>query len=70
MKRSKRTYGIFHTLWRKLCWDLSGQDMIEYALMAGAVALAAAVVMPDVTGSLSTIFSKIGSELAATPGGG
>ncbi|MGB9605170.1 MAG: Flp family type IVb pilin [Bryobacteraceae bacterium] len=50
--------------------ETEGQDLIEYALMAGFVALAAAALMPNVTTSISTIFSKINSLLssAATTG--
>ena len=48
--------------------DRRGQDLIEYALMAGFVAVAAGAVMPSVSTSVSTIFSKIGSVLVA--GGG
>ena len=48
--------------------DLRGQDMIEYALMAGVVALASAAATPNVTASLSTIFSKINSALVVQGG--
>lgn len=41
-----------------------GQDLIEYALMAGFVAVAAGAVMPGVASSISTIFSKVGSVMA------
>jgi pilus assembly protein Flp/PilA len=53
-------------LWR----ETHGQDLIEYALMAGFVALAAGAVMPGVASSISTIFSKVGSVLkvASTQG--
>jgi len=44
--------------------DTSGQDLIEYALMAGFVAVAAGAVMPGVASSISTIFSKVGSVMA------
>ena len=44
--------------------DTKGQDLIEYALMAGFVAVAAGAVMPGVASSISTIFSKVGSVLA------
>jgi pilus assembly protein Flp/PilA len=44
--------------------DTRGQDLIEYALMAGFVAVAAGAVMPGVASSISTIFSKVGSVLA------
>jgi Flp pilus assembly pilin Flp len=54
-------------LW-KVCTDLRGQDMIEYALMAGAVALACAAATPQISGSFSAIFSKIGSALVAQGG--
>lgn len=54
-------------LW-KACCDPSGQDMIEYALMAGVVALASAAASPNITGSFSTIFSKISSALVAQGG--
>ena len=41
-----------------------GQDLIEYALMAGFVAVAAGAVMPGIASSISTIFSKVGSVMA------
>ena len=44
--------------------DRQGQDLIEYALMAGFVAVAAGAVMPGVATSLSQIFSKVGSVLS------
>jgi pilus assembly protein Flp/PilA len=46
-------------IWR----DTRGQDLIEYALMAGFVAVAAGAVMPGVSNQISTIFSKIQSLL-------
>ncbi len=47
-----------------------GQDLIEYALMAGFVAVAAGAVMPGVADSISTILSKVGSvmTIASTQG--
>jgi pilus assembly protein Flp/PilA len=50
--------------------DTSGQDLIEYALMAGFVAVAAGAVMPGVASSISTIFSQVASvmSLASTQG--
>jgi pilus assembly protein Flp/PilA len=50
--------------------ETEGQDLIEYALMAGFVALAAAALMPNVTSSISTIFSKINSLLNSAAGTG
>jgi len=43
--------------------DTRGQDLIEYALMAGFVALAAGAIMPGVSSSISTIFSKVASVM-------
>jgi pilus assembly protein Flp/PilA len=43
--------------------DKRGQDLIEYALMAGFVAVAAGAIMPGVASSISTIFSKIASVM-------
>ncbi len=45
--------------------DQKGQDLIEYALMAGFVAVAAGAIMPGVASSISTIFSKVASVMAA-----
>jgi pilus assembly protein Flp/PilA len=47
-----------------LCRDNRGQDLIEYALMAGFVAVAAGAIMPGVSTSISTIFSKVASVMA------
>ena len=48
--------------------DNRGQDLIEYALMAGFVAVAAGAIMPGVADSISTIFSKVGSVLTNAKG--
>lgn len=45
--------------------DTRGQDLIEYALMAGFVAVAAGAIMPNVSNQISTIFSKVASSLTA-----
>jgi len=43
--------------------DDSGQDLIEYALMAGFVAVAAGAIMPQVSQNVSEIFSKVSSVM-------
>jgi Flp pilus assembly pilin Flp len=43
--------------------DDRGQDLIEYALMAGFVAVAAGAIMPQVSQNLSQIFSKVSSVM-------
>ena len=42
-----------------------GQDLIEYALMAGFVAVAAGAIMPNISSNISTIFSKVASVMTA-----
>ena len=49
----------------KLWADKRGQDLIEYALMAGFVAVAAGAIMPGVANSISSIFSQVASVLTA-----
>jgi pilus assembly protein Flp/PilA len=43
--------------------DTKGQDLIEYALMAGFVAVAAGAIMPNVASSISVIFSHVASVM-------
>jgi pilus assembly protein Flp/PilA len=52
-----------YNLLAKLGRDNRGQDLIEYALMAGFVAVAAGAIMPSVSSNISTIFSKVTSHL-------
>ena len=65
MKNTNRTIRDFLyrisavRVWR----DSRGQDLIEYALMAGFVAVAAGAIMPGVASSISTIFSKVSSVM-------
>jgi pilus assembly protein Flp/PilA len=55
---------FLHALRRLRVWkDVYGQDLIEYALMAGFVAVAAGAVMPTVSTSISQVFSKVSSVL-------
>jgi pilus assembly protein Flp/PilA len=52
-------------IWKMRIWsDNHGQDLIEYALMAGFVAIAAGAIMPGVSSSISKIFSKVSSVMA------
>jgi len=44
-----------------LAKDERGQDMVEYALLAGFIAVAAGATLPGISTSLSTIFSKMAS---------
>jgi len=60
---------ITNLVWNLRMWkDNSGQDLIEYALMAGFVAVAAGAIMPGVASQISVIFSKVSSALTAAGG--
>jgi pilus assembly protein Flp/PilA len=55
---------LFQKIWRLRVWtDTHGQDLIEYALLAAFVAVAAGATFPPVANNISTIFSKITSSL-------
>ena len=47
----------------KLLKDKKGQDLIEYALMAGFVAVAAGAILPSISTSVSTVFSRVASTM-------
>jgi pilus assembly protein Flp/PilA len=62
---------VTNLVWKLRIWkDTRGQDLMEYALMAGFVAVAAGAIMPGVATSIGTIFSKISNAMsnAATQG--
>jgi Flp pilus assembly pilin Flp len=50
------------TIWK----DQRGQDMVEYALLAGFITIAAGALFPPVDQSISTIFSRVNSLLTAS----
>jgi Flp pilus assembly pilin Flp len=64
-----RTQEMNNLAWKlttlRLSRDRRAQDLIEYALMAGFVAVAAGAIMPGVAGKITAIFGKVGSALAA-----
>ena len=47
----------------RLLSDESGQDLIEYALVAALIALGATAAMTTLAGTISTTFSTVGSKL-------
>lgn len=58
-----KLYCVAQQVWR----DVQGQDMIEYALLAAAVAVTVAGFLPTtLMPSVSTIFSKIVSSFSAS----
>ena len=54
-------------IWKlRIMRDTRGQDLIEYALMAGFIAVAAGAIVPGVAGSIKTIFSKVNTVMAGS----
>jgi pilus assembly protein Flp/PilA len=45
--------------------DTQGQDLVEYALAAGMVAVAAVAAMPMLSTTVSNVFTKIGSIITS-----
>ena len=52
-------------LFNNLLQDESGQDLIEYALVAALIALGAITAMNGLATGLNTAFSKVSSTLTA-----
>jgi len=46
-----------------------GQDLIEYALLAGFVAVMAAAIVPGAASNIGTIFTQVISVLTRSPTG-
>jgi pilus assembly protein Flp/PilA len=55
-------------LFTRLHQEDSGQDLIEYALLAALIALAATVGMSTVANNINNAFVKIGTKLSTNVG--
>jgi pilus assembly protein Flp/PilA len=53
-------------LFNNLLQDESGQDLIEYALVAGLVGLAAVGAMSGLSTKISNAFNSVGSSLTSS----
>ncbi len=53
----------------KIWNDSRGQDIVEYALAAGLIVVAAVAISPALGSSIGSIFGRIVAELQATGGG-
>lgn len=53
---------------RNLLRDESGQDLIEYALVAAVLGLAAIAGMSSLASNISNAFSAVGSKLSSAGG--
>ncbi len=56
MKRIKQAFVTFMK-------DESGQDLIEYALVAGLIGLGAVVAMTGLSGKIGNAFNTVGNNL-------
>lgn len=45
--------------------NTSGQNLIDYALLAGFMALTGSAILPGVAASVSTIFSQVGPVMVS-----
>ena len=52
--------------WMSLWQETQGQDLVEYALAAGLVAVAAVAAMPSLSAVVSNVFAKIGAIVSST----
>ena len=54
------------SIWKRFRTDTFGQDLIEYSLAAGLVAVAAVASTPPLGAMVSQVFTKIGSIVNAS----
>lgn len=55
-------------LLKRLVREEHGQDLIEYALLAGFISLVAVGMITAVGGGVNTVYSNINTQVAAIPG--
>ncbi len=55
----------FKQMFTALLKDESGQDLIEYALVAGLIGLGAVVAMSGLATKIGAAFNSVGSQLAS-----
>jgi Flp pilus assembly pilin Flp len=57
-------HGSVNISWyTRLIHDEAGQDLIEYALLAGIVALGATTAMRSVTTAITSVFSSVAGKI-------
>ncbi|MGD0298593.1 MAG: Flp family type IVb pilin [Bryobacteraceae bacterium] len=58
---------IWHSLIRLQIWsDQHGQDLIEYAMIGGFIAVVSGMFMPGVSKDVSMVFSRIASTVTSS----
>ncbi len=56
-------------LFLRLVREDEGQDLIEYALLAGFISLVAVVAITNVGSGVNTVYGNVQTQVAAIPGG-
>ena len=62
-QRNARPMSPMKNWWKRFRSDSRGQDLVEYALAAGLVAVAAVAALPPLSATVNNVFVKIGSIL-------
>lgn len=59
--QTRNSLNKLYSLTVRFVKDERGQDMVEYALLAGFIAVAAGAILPGISDNISIIFSKMAS---------
>lgn len=57
-------------LLKQFVHDDQGQDLIEYALLAGFISLVAVTAITNVGQGINGVYTNINTQVASIPGGG
>jgi len=57
-------------LWNKFVHETEGQDLIEYALLAGFISLVAVLAITNVGVGVNNVYNGINTQVRAIPGAG
>ncbi len=56
---------LMNLIWKlRICQDTRGQELVEYALIAGFLACACGAALPDIGSSVLVVFSRVLSVLS------
>ena len=66
--QSKEEHNVRHFIYQ-FVRDDEGQDLIEYALLAGFISLVAVVAITNVGTGVNTVYGNVQAQVAAIPGG-
>jgi len=58
------------TVFQNLAWNEEGQDLIEYALLAGFISLVAVLAITNVGIGVNNVYNGIDTQVKAIPGAG